>query len=483
MHHRFSDSDRWKHRAFWQASDRIVKLRIATAEICEELGTTDADLRFRIDLILGGADTPTPKTIGRVFDGADLNNKPWAVTAICWAMDQLCDERSARLEGKPQTVAEIRQLLAQAKVEFAGFPPPADTGGSRGPIINRSYLQVAVNAIKGPMGEDDPQFPEFPPQSPRYPATPFVSLDLGPCEVLLKDESYNPTGSHKDRWAWEQLLIYKRILQLTLKRDVRSSQIDVPSLAIISAGSAAYALQCLLRLYGLPPLHVIIDEERVGIQVTDLLRQVGAIVHPCDLDQMFLDEDAVRSATGLGKNCIDITTRKIATPRGERFYDWLVCEILREKPTHIFLPFGTGDLYTNVICFIEREIEAKSRDLRITSVDAKDLRNIHVVGATTHNKQTRMNKLYAQFRSTWDEIQAKVIDLKGAQVIGNYSEVMEVTDECAERAKDYVARFNVKTELSGIAALGLFMEKMDNIDLKDTDKVVVVNTGWLFTGH
>lgn len=54
--------------------------------------------------------------------------------------------------------------------------------------------------------ENDPNKPEFPPDKPKFPATPIMRLEVpGFTNVWLKDESKNPTGTHKDRMAWEIL--------------------------------------------------------------------------------------------------------------------------------------------------------------------------------------------------------------------------------------------------------------------------------------
>ena len=60
---------------------------------------------------------------------------------------------------------------------------------------------------------NDPNKPEFPPDKPKFPATPTFQIEVpGFSNVWLKDESHNPTGTHKDRMAWEMVVTYKDIL-------------------------------------------------------------------------------------------------------------------------------------------------------------------------------------------------------------------------------------------------------------------------------
>src|SRR3989338_9374766 len=80
--------------------------------------------------------------------------------------------------------------------------------------------------------ENDPKHPEFPPDHPRFPATPTYKISVpGFSNVWLKDESVNPTGTHKDRMAWEMVVTYN----LFLKRKQKENWIKkLPELSILS---------------------------------------------------------------------------------------------------------------------------------------------------------------------------------------------------------------------------------------------------------
>src|SRR3989338_11239924 len=88
--------------------------------------------------------------------------------------------------------------------------------------------------------ENDPSKPEFPPENPRFPATPTYKIRVpGFSNVWLKDEGLNPTGTHKDRMAWEIIVTYSDFL-LAKKRGQVSGHL--PAMSIISSGSAAIAI-------------------------------------------------------------------------------------------------------------------------------------------------------------------------------------------------------------------------------------------------
>src|SRR3989338_7675962 len=62
--------------------------------------------------------------------------------------------------------------------------------------------------------ENNPNNPEFPPDKPKFPATPTYKIEVpGFSNVWLKDESVNKySGTHKDRFAWEVVVLYRNFL-------------------------------------------------------------------------------------------------------------------------------------------------------------------------------------------------------------------------------------------------------------------------------
>jgi hypothetical protein len=306
-----------------------------------------------------------------------------------------------------------------------------------------------------------------------------VVIHREPFILMIKDESWNPTGSHKDRWAREKLLQYRSEIEKALSdHGNRKAPVQLRSMSMISSGGAALALQTLLRLHGLPPLRVVMDDTRTDPLIIAKLKSIGAVVYPRDLDLEFLDATKVLDATE-NVGGLEITTRDIATPEHECFYDWLVCEILLLRPTYIFIPFGTGDLFANILALLAKEAAAKSRDKRLRELSPDDLRGIHILGATTDWPQTLMDKLYAKFRPTEADIDRKRTNLIATGIIGDRSAIIPIKDSWAVTAAKKARDENIRTELSGIAGLGLFLSIQAYLPLTENDVVVVVNTGWM----
>ena len=106
--------------------------------------------------------------------------------------------------------------------------------------------------------ENNPNNPEFPPDKPKFPATPTYKIEVpGFSNVWLKDESVNKySGTHKDRFAWEVVVLYRNFL---LAKKLGQLKGKLPIFSIISSGSAAIAIGRMLKDYKLPKLKVLAD--------------------------------------------------------------------------------------------------------------------------------------------------------------------------------------------------------------------------------
>src|SRR3989339_661116 len=121
--------------------------------------------------------------------------------------------------------------------------------------LTKSEKQILQSIVVA--SENDPRRPEFPPSAPKFPATPTHKISVpGFTNVWLKDESYNPTGTHKDRMAWEIVVTYRDFLLAKKRGQIKG---PLPEMSIISSGSAAIAIQTQLKKYQLPNLKVLVD--------------------------------------------------------------------------------------------------------------------------------------------------------------------------------------------------------------------------------
>lgn len=317
--------------------------------------------------------------------------------------------------------------------------------------------------------EDDPTRPEFPPQDPKFPATPCFPFTVpGFSNVWLKDESHNPTGTHKDRMAWEVVVTYRQFLLAKKKGQLTG---PLPHMSIISSGSAAIAIQTQLRHYGLPYLKVLVDNY-IDPNIFDYLSRLGCKVYRTDLScKVLYWQDILRLTDNL--DGLDITSSEALDPT-TRFYDWLSYEILNMNPEVCFIPFGTGNLYENVLNVNKKEILTERHDPRFSG-DIDVLRRCDFYGATTNNADSKADKLHSphlpfvHFDEQWIRF------YRYAGYCGPRSGVSLLREDCLEEAYRLASAQDVDCEPSGIAGLALLLQMKDEISADA--KILIVNTG------
>jgi hypothetical protein len=317
--------------------------------------------------------------------------------------------------------------------------------------------------------ENDPLRPEFPPLSPKFPATPTTRIRIdGFPNVFLKDESKNPTGTHKDRMAWEIVVTYRDFL--LAKQNGQTSEALIP-MSIISSGSAAVAIQTLFRYYKLPNLRVLLDAE-IDTGIYDSLIRLGCEIYLTDLSKKALNSRDILALTH-NSGGIDITSSEALNPT-TRFYDWLSYEIISTSPHYCFVPFGTGNLFENIMNINRREVTTDDHDPRFSGV-VEVLRNCHFIGATTNNPKSLATKLYSphlpfvHFDDQWLRLYIQ------AGYCGGWSSVELVREEYLQQAATIADQNGISFEISGLAGLAMFLQMKDTINPENT--ILVVNTG------
>ena len=252
--------------------------------------------------------------------------------------------------------------------------------------------------------ENDPNNPEFPPENPKFPATPTYKIDVpGFSNVWLKDESVNLTGTHKDRMAWEMVVTYRNFLLSKKSGQIKGG---LPRMSIISFGSTAIAIQTQFNKYNLPPLKVLTDSDFIGKENLNAIKQLGCETYETDLSKKPLSWREILILTH-NQDGIDITSSEALDPT-TRFYDWLSYEIINNSPDYCFIPFGTGNLFENVLNINKKEVSTKTRDPRF-----KGKANI-----------LRKGKDLTIVATSWMNVEA----LKAAEILAKRGVDVEVVD-------------------------------------------------------
>jgi len=321
--------------------------------------------------------------------------------------------------------------------------------------------------------ENDSDKPEFPPDDPKFPATPTYKIEVPEfSNVWLKDESHNKTGTHKDRMAWEMIVTYKEFL---LSKNAGKIK-ELPKSSILSSGSAALAIQTQLKKYKLPNLHVLMDSQ-TDSSIVNNLKKVGCKVFLEDLGKKTFDWENILRLTH-NEQGFDITSNEAYDPT-VRFYDWLSYEIINSDAEFIFVPFGTGQLYENIINIVKKELNYKVNDPRFKG-SMEILKKTSILGATTTNPKSKADKLYAPFLPFANYSKQWIKFYRYTGLTGEMSQVYDLEEKYLDEAIKIANEQKINCEPSGIAGLGLLLQIKDKIP-KDK-KILIVNTGktkWL----
>jgi hypothetical protein len=318
----------------------------------------------------------------------------------------------------------------------------------------------------------DPRKPSFPMHDPKFPASETYKINLdGFTDVWIKDESTNPTGTHKDRMALEVL---RKFYLPLLRSNIASNNKEVPHLSIISSGNAAVAIQHLLNDQRMPNLHVLTDE-KTDERIVRSMEKNGCKVFRHKLEENPLKCKEILELTD-NRMGVDISSREMLDPINHIYYDWLSYEIINSRADYCFIPFGTGDLFHNVLNIHSKEFFAESHDLRLEAPEKK-VKKTHYIGVTTYNSQSKCDKLFSPYLP-FSPIKRNMIKAHTQNgICGNLTELKTIDEGYVDKAMEIANKLNIDCEPSGIAGLGMLLQMADEID-KDA-KILIVNTGKL----
>ena len=312
---------------------------------------------------------------------------------------------------------------------------------------------------------NDPACPEFPPKpffEPTFPATRTYRIEVpGFTNVWLKDESTNPTGTHKARMAWEVV--------------IKAKQYNIKEMSLISSGSAAVAIQFFFNLYQVPTVLKVLVDHHMPQATQEALRDLGCEVYTTDLSARSLSGQEIKELTK-NKKGIDITYREVLDRFNDNYYDWLSYEVLNENPRWCFVPFGTGDLFVNILIIAEREFNNRiyRHDPRFLG-DSATLGRCHFMGATSRDPGSPLDKLFSYYLPSLadyeDYFQSLIMNMR----IGNHSGIFNVEEKYLRQAMELAAAQNITCEPSGIAGLGLLLQQAELVPRDE--KVLIINTG------
>jgi threonine synthase len=338
-------------------------------------------------------------------------------------------------------------------------------------------------------GDGIPILSENNPDDPEWRATSVKHLDLskeGYGEILVKneaDKTSNPTGTIKDRAAWEITTLYRDLaIAMYLKKtegtlDGNISSKPVPTFSLITAGNAGLAVANMFKKYNLPPIKLLVDSIRTSKERLETLKKLHADVYMVDLSKKELSPEDIKLLTN-NKNGIEITSLMGIEPHAI-FYDWHVHEAFNENPDEIYVPYGSGRLMENYLTWQQRTFRkavGNVRDPRL-NVRVGKVISIDILGATPEELKSDADKLvtdYNPFRMFDDSDVSSLISLEWT---GRNTDVYTVSEEKLNQAVKLLADHGIEAEKSGAAGLALYLQRFEEGKVDPRKKVLIINTG------
>jgi len=337
-------------------------------------------------------------------------------------------------------------------------------------------------------GDGIPAFAEADPRAPEWKATPIIPIDLtenGYGEVYIKNEadrSSNPTGTIKDRSAWELATLYRdyaRALYLkTREGAIRKNELGtfaIPRLSLITAGNEGRAISECFRKYDLPPPKLVIDRNAPST-VVDELERLRADLYVTDLSRELRPEDIKRLSNNL--DGIDITSTRAIEPSSV-FYDWHVHESFNESPNEVYVPYGSGRLMENYLVWQARTMrnESEGRHDPRLHVPVMNIITMNILGAEPAEHPSVADKLGAQFKPFLLFRDEDIDDLVKLSFTGTGSKKEPVSDMRIKEAHELFTAHGIEAEPSAAAGLALYMDRFERGLIDQQKKILIVNTG------
>ncbi len=329
-----------------------------------------------------------------------------------------------------------------------------------------------------------PVYRENDPNKPEWKPTPVIEADFssdGYGNISIKNEadtSSNPTGTIKDRAAWELVTLfrdYARALILKKKSIDGSIELErIPRLSLISAGNVANSVSRMFHIYGLPPVKVLVDLTMPANRI-ETLKNMYADVYLTDLSERRLNANDIKLLTNNTRG-VDITSVRSIEPHAI-FYDWHAHECFNANPNEIYVPYGSGRLLENLLTWQQRTLRGyieDKRDPRLRN-SVQNVVSMSVLGSEPIDINSGADKLTKKFNlNIFDDHDIGALEM--FSFTGKNSGIYKVNEEKIIQAYELMQR-HCNTEPSGAAGFALYLQRFEDGLIDSSKKILVVNTG------
>ncbi len=327
-----------------------------------------------------------------------------------------------------------------------------------------------------------PEFSENDPMNPEWMATPTFQIDLsalGYGVVSVKDESdirSNPTGTIKDRPAWECAALFRDYAKLLFSKKREGilngnvGNLTVPRVTYVSAGNMGRAFAHRLERHGLPPMKILLDKS-IPPERLEQLKRLHTDIYLTDLSGSELSAKDINEMTN-NRGGIDITSAMIIEPHAV-FYDWHVHEAFNERPTEIYMPYGSGRLMENYLTWQARN--SRKKDPRLM-IPVEELVDISILGVEPEQRISLADKLMKDHNPFVLYGNQDISALERLAFTGNDTGIYHVSEDRIKQAYNILSRY-LNVEPSACAGLALYLQRYDEGKIDPGARPLIINTG------
>ncbi|MGV8168842.1 MAG: pyridoxal-phosphate dependent enzyme [Candidatus Nanoarchaeia archaeon] len=318
--------------------------------------------------------------------------------------------------------------------------------------------------------------------NPEWRPTSEIYADLtsqGYGAVWIKNEAdkkSNPTGTIKDRMAWEIVGMFRDFARkVFLKKSYGGingnvSSLKIPRLSYLTAGNVGRAVPTAFEHYGLPPMKLLVDKD-ISQNNLESIKKLHADIYLTDLNNKSLSPEDIKRMTN-NEQGADITSLMAFEPQSI-FYDWHVHEAFNFKPDNIFMPYGSGRLFENYMTWQIRNLGAKDPRMQISQ---SELLNISLLAAQPEQEHSIADKLATKFNPFVIYADNDIRAVKNFQATGKNTGIYKISEEYLGAAYLLLSKF-CDCEPSAAAGLALYMKLVDEKRLNKSDRTLIINTG------
>ena len=294
-----------------------------------------------------------------------------------------------------------------------------------------------------------------------------VSRLLGLTNMKIKDESYNPYWTHKDRRS-------EYIINVAIEN-------NVDKIVCLTAGNAWYSLSRYCARAKIDYTSLLFprvsdnrkrDLQQWGEAITIDWSRYNGILRPRDFQQIVAEYDKYEREKER-KNIRAVTNS--FGPISINAYKELFYEIKDEDPDYIVVPCGSGDIIIWIRLAI-KELGLKTKIIWVWPKDEHPIKNAMKYWTDEYQiddyyENSIAEKLTTPFTAVLP-ILYKIFN-------ESWNIYVEVTNQEIEKTKDVIDPLGMKVENSAAVAFAAFLwEERPNISVDS--KIIIVSTGkWI----